>query len=200
MFDAESLRKSLDAGLVPGRVLLDRLKLPKESSRLAAAYGDPRWAPFYYHLGKLVGPKSVLEVGFDLGLLSSSFLKSCKSVENFGGCRRRPEPDFSPRLGLANVRKNYKGHAEAGSGSEYFQNTLNMKWGLVLVTEEGSYDDHLFCLDSVWPSVGGFLVCEGVGRANFGKAFRAFCGNLGLEPVYFATRYGTAVLEKEYGV
>ena len=77
-------KKALDSNLesrsVSGKVILDRFCVIDESSRRSPSYLDPNYSGFYYHLTKYVHPCSLLEIGFDLGLLSCTFLSACKSV------------------------------------------------------------------------------------------------------------------------
>ena len=70
----EKLNKQL-----PSRIFLDRMRVLDEDSRKTSAYNDPKYIPFYYWLGTLIKPKSLVEIGFRLGLFSGNFLKSCKT-------------------------------------------------------------------------------------------------------------------------
>ena len=74
---------------ISGKILLDRFCVIDEESRRSPAYIDPNFSGFYYHLGKKIDPESMIEIGFDLGLLSGSFLTSCKSVKRFLGFREK---------------------------------------------------------------------------------------------------------------
>ena len=77
-FDLEDIRDKLEDDLqkqvVSSRILLDRLRLIDEDSRKTAAYLDPNYAGFYYHLGKYIKPQNVIEFGFNLGLLTGCLL------------------------------------------------------------------------------------------------------------------------------
>ena len=77
------LNTELDTQTISGRTLLDRFRVIDEDSRKTAPYLDHRYAPFYYYLGKHIEPESVMEFGFSIGLLSASFLTSCKTVKHF---------------------------------------------------------------------------------------------------------------------
>jgi hypothetical protein len=88
------VESDLNSQLISGRNLLDTLLVIDESSRKTAAYVDHRYAPFYYHLGKYIQPESMIEIGFDLGLLSSCFLKSCHTVKNFIGFKEKHRNSF----------------------------------------------------------------------------------------------------------
>lgn len=205
--DLHELKSRLDHDLegqtVSGRTILDRLRVIDEESRKTAAYLDHRYAPFYYHLGKYIRPKSLMEIGFTLGLLSCSFLTSCKTVEEFCGFKE-PSQDFLPlRLGRANVRLVFKGNASFHVGNPYDQHLSHIfspnSWDCIILNDETVYDKHLEYLDVVWPCVSehGLIVAEYIDRhAPARDAFFAFCESKSRQPVVFATRYGTGILQK----
>ena len=100
--ELSEFKKALDSNLesrsVSGKVILDRFCVIDESSRRSPSYLDPNYSGFYYHLTKYVHPCSLLEIGFDLGLLSCTFLSACKSVNRFLGYRLPSEEFISTRL------------------------------------------------------------------------------------------------------
>src|SRR5262249_14158519 len=123
----ERLEQKLNK-LYPSKVFLDKLRVIDEESRKTSPYSDPRYVPFYYWLGTMVEPVSLLEVGFRLGLFSACFLKGCKTVKKFLGFQQETEEFYSPNLGRANVRDNYKGESKVYVGSfmdEAFESMLD---------------------------------------------------------------------------
>lgn len=200
---AEKLTADLDTGAISGRVLLDRLRLIDESSRKTAAYLDHRYAPFYYHLGKYVVPEAVMEIGFDLGLLSASFFTSCKTAKTFFGYRET-SPEYIPtRLGKANVGLRFKGEMVFYTGHLYDEDFLRIfspnPWDLIILNDETVYDKHLEYLDAVWPHVSehGLIVAEYIDRHVPARdAFLAFCESKNRQPAVFETRYGTGIMQK----
>lgn len=200
---AKDINNDLDAQAISGRVLLDRLRLIDEDSRKTAAYLDHRYAPFYYHLGKHIEPKSVIEIGFTLGLLSASLLMSCKTVKQFLGFKSSVPEFVGTRIGKANIRIRFKGEANFYIGSLYDQEFIDIfspnSWDLVILNDETVYDKHLEYLDAVWPHVSehGLIVAEYIDRhAPAREAFHAFCESKNRQPVVFETRYGTGILQK----
>jgi hypothetical protein len=197
------LDHDLETGTVSGRAVLDRFRVIDEESRKTAAYLDHRYAPFYYHLGKRIRPKSLMEIGFTLGLLAGPFFVSCKTVERFVGFKE-PSKDFLPtRLGKANIRQVFKGQAEYCVGNLYDSEFAHIfspnSWDCIILNDETVYDKHLEYLDAVWPclSEGGLIVAEYIDRhAPAGDAFLAFCESKNRRPQVFATRYGTGIVQK----
>lgn len=198
------IKELLRGKLVGGRVLLQDCRLIDENGRKSPAYSDPLYAPFYYHLGKFATPRTVLSVGFTLGLLERCFFESCRSAERFAALRV-PDRDvyYSPRMGLHNVGRSYR------SPVEYFEGSLkdesggsvlsSDKWDMVFVFEESGYDDCLFTMETVWShmSPGAHLVVENVEDIKPVKqAFHAFADSVGRSPAVYGTRYGTGVLQR----
>lgn len=197
------LINDLEHGAISGRNILDRFRVIDENSRKTAPYLDHKYAPFYYHLGKYVKPKSVVEIGFDLGLLSCSFFTSCKSSEEFFGYREISPTYASIRLGKANINLRFKGHADYYVGKmlddEFIRIFSNKKWDLIIVNDETHYDKHLEYLETIWPNLSehGIIVCEYIKRHNPAKeAFFAFAESRNRKPVTFSTRYGTGIVQK----
>jgi len=193
----------LEREFVNGKILLDRMAMINESCRRSPAYSDPRYAPFYYHLGKFISPKNILSLNFGLGLLESSFLVSCKSVEHFMAFRRPAEEFFSFRMGVNNIKLNYKGvisvYINNMYDDEFVEKISPIKWDMVIINEEMNYDDHLSYLEFIWPYVAenGIVVTEYVKRnESASDAFFAFSESVNRPPISFETRYGTGILQK----
>src|SRR5262252_10253973 len=170
-----NLKKALEARLAKpfsARVLLDNLRLIDESSRKTSAYSDPLYIPFYFHLGQCIQPKNMAEFGFRLGLFTSAFLKSCKTVENVLGFQERTDEFYSPRLGRANVLQNVRRgtpvHIHTGTLHDdvFIDLFQRNKWDLVILNEETLYDKHLAYLDFVWPQMelNGYIVMDYIVR------------------------------------
>jgi predicted O-methyltransferase YrrM len=183
-------------------VLLNKFRFIDEGSRQTAAYSDPRYIPFYYHLGKFIQPKTLLELGFNLGLFSGCLLKSCKSVEYFVGFQEKTPEYYSPRFGIKNVRDEYKNALDVYIGSivdDEFAAKLKKGWDLVIVNEKLGYDKHLSYLETVWPHInlGGVVVMDYIASHDPAKeAFHNFCKISNRKPITFTTRYGTGIIQK----
>jgi hypothetical protein len=201
----EHIDKKMKRGYVSGKTLLDRMRVITENSRLTSAYLDGRYAPFYYHLGTQIEPKTMMEIGFNLGLLSGCFLKSCKTVEDFLAFQKQEEDVYySPRLGRANIIDNYKGNIHIHIGDmmdEVFSQKMSPnKWDLIILNEETEYDQHRTILDLVWPHVSsdGCLVMDYVESHDGAKrAWDDFTSSVNCDSVVFNTRYGTGMVLNE---
>lgn len=199
----ESLNKDLNKQLVSSKVLLQSFRLIDETSRKSAAYADPRYAPFYYHLGKYVTPVNLLCVGFRLGLLPGCFLKSCESVENVLAIERSQGTYYSPRLATKNIRQRFKGNfrfAMTDIHEPSIQTPFDEHlWDLVIVDEEFDYDVGRIVFDKLWNNLsdGGIIVVDYLnGEKPNSDAFRDFAKIHNREPVEFKTRYRTGIVEK----
>ena len=126
----KSVEKDLNLQIISGRCLLDRLCVINENSRKTSAYLDHKYAPFYYHLGKHLNPNSFLEIGFNIGLLGSCFLTSCKTVKKFFGFKEKNEEFIPTRIGKINIKKFVK-NIEIYTGQlydDYFYKKLKENW------------------------------------------------------------------------
>lgn len=205
--DLGELKRSIDANLnsqlISGKILLDRLRVINENNRKSSVYLDHTYAPFYYYLGKHIEPESMAEIGFDLGLLSCSFLTSCKSVKYFLGIKEKNTEFVSNRLGKANLKCSCRCESYFFIDSLYEETVINClnsrKWDLFIINEELLYDKHLEYLDTVWSHLSdqGIIVVEYINRHKPAReAFCAFCESKNRQPEIFETRYGTGILQK----
>lgn len=197
----EHLEKDLNSQTISGRCLLDRLCIINESSRKTSAYADHKYAPFYYHLGKYIKPESFLEIGFNIGLLSSCFLTSCKTVQRFFGFKEKNNEFIPSRIGRINVKKFTK-NIEIYNGQLYddcFYNKIQEKWDVALINEEKDFDKQLEYLEILWPHISdnGIVISEYVkSHPASNLALKTFCDRKNIEPLVFDTRYGTALIKK----
>jgi len=203
--EVQELRKVLETSLnkqLVGSNIMSHFCFITEDSKKTSAFGDPRYVPFYYYLGKHIAPRNLLEIGFRLGLLSGAFLESCRSVEYFLAYQESTGDFYSPRMASKNVKRNHKkkplefyfGQIE----DETFLEKLSArKWDLVIVNEEKDYDRHMFYLDLVWEhmNLGGHIVMDYVKSHDLAaRAFQSFCKTKNREPIIFSTRYGTGLV------
>ena|SRR5215831_11121055 len=201
------LKSKLDERLAKpfsARVLLDNMRLINETSRKTSAYTDPLYIPFYYHLGHFIEPKSILEIGFRLGLFSACFLKSCQTVERVLGFQERSGEYYSSRLGRANILQNARGiavqaHVGSVDDEDFLLRLHGNRWDLCFINEETGYDKHMAYLDLVWPQMdlNGLIVMDYIVRHTPAqRAFSDFCKSKNREPATFATRYGVGVIQR----
>ena len=200
------VESELSSQKISGRFLLDRFCVIDELSRKTAAYADHKYTPFYYYLGKHLQPSSLMEIGFSLGLVSSCFLLSCKTVSRFYGFKETSDGFFSMRMGKANIKKVMKKEKEksfyvGGLYDKEFINQCKQKWDMVIFNEEEeqNYDKKLQYLETIWPHVNdnGIIVIEHLSSQKAMKlAFLNFCSSKNKEGIIFDTRYGTGVIQK----
>ena len=206
MDDLHELKSRLEAKLdkqYPSKVFLDKLRVIDEDSRKTAPYSDPRYVPFYYWLGTMIEPISLVEFGFRLGLFSSCFLKGCKTVKDFFGFQRGTDEFYSPNLGKANVRDNYKGPmvTYVGNLHDDFVGTwlCLKKWDMAIINEEADYDTHKAMLDLLWErlNMDGLIVMDYVNRHTPSQeSYLDFCKGKNRIPVVVNTRYGVGLIRK----
>ncbi len=183
--------------------LLGRSRLIDEGSRETSEFTDPRYLPFYYHLGSVFPVENLMEIGFRLGLPSACLIQGCKNIKNYFGFREKQEEYYSQRLARGNIKDYFRGKFESYCGlttdSKFIDCLKEFKWDVVLIDEETSYDKHRAYLDLVWSSLawGGLLVVDYLDKHEASrKAFREFCATHSREPVLFPTRYGVGIIQR----
>lgn len=202
----DDLRSNIEKGLrknaISSKVLLSRVRLLEEKSKETGAYKDPLYFPFYYFLGKFISPKNMIDIGVGLGIASSCFLKSCKSVESFVGFQEKADVFYNLNLAKKNIQDSYRKKMDFYCGSivdEPFEAIKKIQWDLVLINEEQSYDKHLAYLEYIWNSValGGLIVIDKVcTHLPCNKSFNDFCKIKNRKGVVLKTRYGHGILQK----
>ena len=192
--DFVNLENDLKKELVNTKSVLNGFLFIASGTNLTAAYVDPRYIPFYYHLSKYIEPKRVLEVGFTLGLLSGAFLRGSSSVKSFVGVY----DGALSRLGKKNIQLVFKGDLVLTSDwnalkSDKFDKSD--KWDLVIFDKLLPYDECRKFLDIVWDNLNlcGVLVYEHcLGEDN--RAFVDFCKVHDREVKILGTRYGSGIV------
>lgn len=197
--------KKLDSALISSGILLSQMRLIEDSSRKTAAFQDPRYIPFYYYLGKELNASSihrVIEVGVNLGLLSSSFFRGLDGVDEYIGFQQKQDQYYSSRLAKANLKGHFKGklHLYVGNFTDdAWLSKLNEKENdIVFVNETVGYDELRYQLDCLWKSLAldGLLFFDGITKESNKSTFETFCKTVNREPIYFKTRYGTGVVQR----
>ena len=194
----EQLEKDLNRGVVSPQVLLDRFIMIDEDFRHAPAYVDTHNYPFYYHLGKLIKPKRLLEVGFGVGLATGCLFRSCKSVEDALLIHVKNDKYYNPYIGVKNLRSVYR--------CKYFVHVMPIEivienivgpFDLAIVNEAMNFDNYRNILDRIFEvmSLDGLIVANFMNDKSR-EAFQATAKVHNRDYVIIKTRYGTGVLKK----
>lgn len=199
----DQLEVDLNKAVISSMALLSRFCLLDDSARNIGPYFDPKYFPFYYHLGKKVSPKSLIHSGFGLGLESGIFLMGCKTVNNFLAHQDPLDQYYSSRIAIKNIKRKYKGKFNCFIGdihNEEFSDVLKqVEWDMVIVTESKNYEQLRNCYDVLWNSVGynGLMIVDYVTRQDSNRrAFEDFCKTISRDPLIVNTRYGIGIIEK----
>lgn len=187
------LNNDLDKKLISSEVLLNNFVVINEHDRKSAIYTDIRHFPFYYHLGKYLKPKSMLDLSLGLGFYSGCFLKSCKTVENFVGFNSK---GLNENFALKNIRRTYKKHISIHIGGLYDKEfPKSLGFDVILINE--SYDFTIIkdYLAFAWNILNddGYIIINHI-RGN--KAFDDFVKCNNRIPEVFDTRYGVGIVQK----
>jgi hypothetical protein len=193
----------ISKSLMPAHVLLQRFNMLDDGARENVMCVDPTYFPFYYHLGKHIKPKRMIEVGFGLGLISGSFISSCETVEEFFAFQSEKDEHTwrTGRTNILNINLNLKNNFKIGVGNfkKHAFYISSKKWDLVLMNETMSYDDYRYTLDILWNSIefDGYMVVDKIMTQDVcRKGFKDLTKTNNREFVELKTLYGTGIIKK----
>lgn len=196
------LESKLDSCFV-AKIYLDTMRVIDEESRNSSSYHDCRFVPFYYYLGEVLKPKHVLEIGFGLGFFIGNFLKSSKEVEKVLLFQEKRKDFFSGRIGISNVKDNFKGDLKYYYGNIFddkFDAILNLyNLDLCILSENVSYDQYKNYLEVIWNRLNenGLIAFEYLKKHKFAEmAYLDFCKIKNKEPIIVNTRYNVGLIRK----
>jgi len=197
------VRDSFSKSAIPAQALLSKFKYLNTNLSERAFFYDPKYFPFYFHLGRHLESKSLLDMTLGVGIPTSCFLLGCKTVERVSAFHRQETEHYPIRLAKHNIRTVYKGPSSYWVGNiddlEFQKNLKACEWDAVIISIPLSYDDCLSYLRLIWPSVsrGGLLIMDHV---NYDKAmeqaFHDFARTNNRKTETFDTKYGVGLIFK----
>lgn len=191
------LQKDLEKQTISSKALLGTFRLLTDKSRLTGAYQDPLYFPLYYHLGKRIDAKNLIEWNFNLGLYGGCFLKGNNTVENIFAFHEKTDEFYSSRMGVSNIKNHYHKKFEICEGTiEEAQEGLSKdSWDIAIVNGEVSYKKQISRLNVLWEhlKLDGLIVVDYI-YSNHG--FEYFCHTRNRVPIIFNTRYGIGIIQK----
>lgn len=199
------LEKKIKLQAISSNILLSKCRLIDEISRKSGQYQDPFYLPFYYHLSKFIQPKSIMQIGLNLGLPLCCFLQGNKSVKKLFCFQTKNDKEFySEKLAFYNIKdivKNVDISYYYGSiFDKDFQKNANFGYDLIFINEEKINMDYLnSILDTSWNFVNlnGLIILDKVtSNEDVKNYFLNFCKINSRDPVIIKTRYGTGIIQK----
>lgn len=191
--NVDLIQRQIDSGIINSPLLLSGSKLLLESNRQSADYLDKNYFPFYYHLGKQIEPKHVLQIGTKLGLVGFCFLKSCKSVDSWTFFDK--QDNVTSNIVSANLKFNKQIKTSYYPLNEQsFKKVSDEKFDVCFLSENFNSDNFGY-LDFLWSVIKGegLLVVDYI---NLGDFFYDFCRVKNRKPIVFNTRYGVGIVER----
>jgi hypothetical protein len=181
-------------------VILPNVKLLDSASKESPAFLDPKYLPFYYRLGCELKAKNVIQKGSKLGLIGASFMKGCKTIEDWLVIE-----DTKPFVNI--IESNLKLNGCPKIEFRYLDKApitddeKNQKLvDIVFISEKEEDEQKLmkymrFLWNQLKPN--GLLVIDYFYDKMINQSFLNFCNVKNKEPVSFNTRYGVGVLVKQ---
>lgn len=190
------LQNRIDKQLIDPRIFLNDL-IFDETAKNGVIYNDPRFLPFYLHLGRLIKPKNVLVWNLGDGVTTSFFLKYCDSVEKV--ITIDSEDTY---IGNSNIRFNFDGQIETyvmNLNQFITNNVLNFELDLIFINREMLYDQYMLFLEFVWSFLRkkGLIVLDYINRDQVKEAYSDFCKVKNKDQCLVNTRYTVGLIEKD---
>ena len=202
LFFKKELNEKVNRQYVSSRILLDRLRLIDEDSRKSGQYQDPLYLPFYFHLNKFINPKSIAQIGLNLGLETCCFLQGNSSVERVFGFQKNNDNFYSERLALSNIRSvNKKIKIDYYCGKIYDNEFVQKisSCDLIIINEKSNFDEIKNVIDISWQNLNldGYLLVDYLYYdKKIEKIFLDFCKVQKRPNNVFNTRYGIGIICK----
>lgn len=169
-------------------------------SRIATAYQDPNYLPFYFHLGRVVRPEKSFFVGLELGLQIGCVFQGCESPASATCVQPPPDHFYSPRMALSNIKSASKGRASIsvhmGSVGEYKDSSFPKEsFDLAAILVSMPSDSLMDSMDICWSllKAEGLLVVDFLDEKRSVLVFSDFCKARGLDFGLLKTRYGAGI-------
>jgi len=169
----ENIKDKLNKRILNTKNLTSNFKFIDEKSKKTIKYNDEFYIPFFYYLGQAIEPKNLFELGLNLCIQSSCFLKSCKTVEYMLGFQQKNENYFNLNIPKSNLRINYEKKYDLHYGSFFddeFQKKLNNnKFDLIFINQEYSFDKLFEISESIYLnnlSKDGIMIFSDISKKN----------------------------------
>lgn len=168
----KQIKNKLIKKILSSKRLTSNYKFIDQSSKKSIKYNDDFYIPFFYYLGQYIKPKKVLELGLNLAIYSSCFLKSCKTVEYFLGFQQKSNEYFNVNIPKSNLKFNYNKSIQFYYGDFFdieFQKMINNKFDLIIINQEYSYDKFFEICETIYSNSlekEGFLILSDISKKN----------------------------------
>jgi hypothetical protein len=192
--DARLANTHLDAAM-----LLSDAKLLDPATRDTPAFNDPRYLPFYYHLGGQLAPRAGYQIGSKLGLVGACFMRGAKVTQSWAAA---DAPDPAVRHPARTIESNLSLYCKGAVSSVVLDEAALRADGppvdVCVLSERFPPDRAELYLDHLWRRLRseGWLVVDYIGDEAGAAVFHKFCRVKNRQPVVFGTRYGLGVITR----
>jgi hypothetical protein len=197
---ADEVSHRMAKSFLSPKTLLSKMSVVDSPSKTATVYQDPNYLPFYFHLGRVASPRSVLCVGLDLGLQIGCLLQGCGDPKGALCVQPSSGGFYSPRMALSNIRstvgRRFPVSVHVGDvGDGALRVDLDKKFDMAMIVAPMPVDSMMNSMDLCWSALNydGTLVVDLLEGSKAGLIFGDFCKARGLEFRVLKTRYGTGI-------
>lgn len=190
----EKVEKSFEKD-ISTEVILPSIKVLNVSSKQSPEFLDPKYIPFYYRLGLELKCKIAIQVGSKLGLIASSFLKGCKSIEEWHFF-----DEIKPPINI--IESNIKMSGCYKSDFNFpvdLNKKINFLADIAFLSQPYDSNSSLSYMKFLWDRIksNSFLIVDYVFQPDVKKSFEDFCSIKNRNPKIIKTRYGVGIISKQ---
>lgn len=198
--NAEHLREKLDKQLMDPKILLGTAKFLTPSAKESPLCGNSRYFPFYYYLGTLTSPQTVVQIGSRLGLVGNCFMQGCKTVTSWLALDGFAYGNHPP---VSVIKNNLQMHCTGAAESLPLVNDNLKESGepyidMGIISEKYDPEDLELYLEFFWRHIKpeGLLVVDYIAFEAAKQVFNGFCRVKNREPDLFDTHYGVGIVTR----
>jgi len=169
--------------------------LANKSDNLKPNFTDPKNFPFFYHLGKVSGAKSLAHIDVDLGLEDVCFIQGSKQFDRWMGYASTIYETKSAKLTWSNVGKFCK-NIDRCTELKDFDKFILKKYDAIILSNPAHIEPFR---DIIWENLSrdGILIINKLNDNKKGfSMLEDFSKSVNRKPEIFKTRYGTGIIER----
>ncbi len=198
----DNLSQNLNKCCISSNIIIGSLKFLGSSTPETPTFNDPRYFPFYYHLGKEFDkPIQVYQIGSKLGLIGACFIQGCDHPVKWKAMEENLEGLIHP---CSIINSNLRKFTKDGGSTEmfcFYKNALttilaDQNLDAAFLTEKYDAERTQIYLEYLWNRLRpeGLLVVDYIEDDVIKESFSGFCRVKNREPFVFKTRYGVGII------
>lgn len=200
---ADQVATRMSQSFLSPKALLSKMSILDDPIRTSSVYHDPNYLPFYFHLGRVLKPRSIFCLGAELGLQVGCLLEGCQDPQRVVCLQPPSEDTYSSRIAVSNIKFVAGKHFPISLGIGTINDDAaaaikGYRFDLAMIVVSMPVDDLMESMDFCWSLLGddGLMVVDMLDDRNAGVVFEDFCKGRSIDHRTLKTRYGTGIASR----